>query len=67
MVGFGVATIVFGLSSKFWLSVAMLALLGALDNISAVIRSTLILTRVPDEMRGRTSAVNNLFISACME
>jgi MFS family permease len=65
--GFGVATIVFGLSRSFWLSVAMLALLGALDNISVVIRSTLMLTRTPDEMRGRTSAVNNIFISASNE
>ncbi len=65
--GFGVATIVFGLSRNLWLSVVMLALLGALDNISVVIRSTLMLTRTPDEMRGRTSAVNNLFISASNE
>jgi MFS family permease len=62
--GFGLATIVFGLSISMWLSVAMLFLLGSLDNISVVIRSTLILTRTPDEMRGRTSAVNSIFISA---
>jgi len=62
--GFGLATIVFGLSTSFWLSVAMLFVLGGLDNISVVIRSTLILTRTPDEMRGRTSAVNSIFISA---
>jgi MFS family permease len=62
--GFGLATIVFGLSTYFWLSVAMLFMLGGLDNISVVIRSTLILTRTPDEMRGRTSAVNSIFISA---
>ena len=65
--GFGVATIVFGLSTSFWLSVAMLALLGALDNISVVIRSTLLLTRTPDEMRGRISAVNSIFIGASNE
>ena len=65
--GFGVATIVFGLSTIFWLSVAMLALLGGLDNISVIIRSTLLLTRTPDEMRGRTSAVNSIFISASNE
>ncbi len=62
--GFGLATIVFGLSTSFLLSVAMLFLLGGLDNISVVIRSTLILVRTPDEMRGRTSAVNGIFISA---
>jgi len=65
--GFGAATIVFGLSTTFWLSLLMLALLGALDNISVVIRSTLVLTRTPDEMRGRTSAVNSIFISASNE
>ena len=60
--GFGLATIVFGLSPWFWLSFLMLALLGALDNISVVIRSTLLLVRTPDEMRGRVSAVSSLFI-----
>jgi MFS family permease len=65
--GFGVATIIFGLSTSFWLSVLMLAMLGALDNISVVIRSTLMLTWVPDEMRGRTSAVNSIFIGASNE
>jgi len=65
--GFGIATIVFGLSTSFVLSVAMLALLGSLDNISVVIRSSLLLVRTPDEMRGRTSAVNSIFISASNE
>jgi MFS family permease len=65
--GFGAATIVFGLSRNFWLSVAMLGLMGMLDNISVVIRSTLMLTRTPDEMRGRTSAVTSMFISASNE
>ena len=65
--GFGIATIVFGLSTSFWLSATMLALLGGLDNISVVIRSTLLLTYTPDEMRGRTSAVNGIFISASNE
>ncbi len=60
--GFGVATIIFGLSHWFWLSFLMLLVLGALDNISVVIRATLVLVRTPDEMRGRVSAVNSLFI-----
>ncbi len=60
--GFGLATIVFGLSPSFWLSLCMLFALGALDNISVVIRSTLVLTRTPTEMRGRVAAVNSLFI-----
>lgn len=67
VVGFGAATIIFGLSTSFWLSIAMLVLLGGLDNISVVIRSTLILTLTPDEMRGRTSAVNSIFIGASNE
>lgn len=62
VVGFGAATILFGLSQWFWLSLIMLFLVGACDNISVVIRSTLVLVRTPDEMRGRVSAVNSLFI-----
>ena len=60
---FGAATIVFGLSRSFALSFAMLVLIGAMDNISVVIRSTLLLVRTPDELRGRVGAVNSLFIS----
>ncbi|GHO43123.1 MFS transporter [Ktedonospora formicarum] len=62
--GFGVATIVFGFSTSFWLSLLMLFVLGALDNISVIIRSTLMLTRTPNHMRGRVSAVNSLFIAS---
>lgn len=65
--GFGVATIIFGLSNWFWLSVLMLALLGGLDNISVVIRHTLLLTQTPDEMRGRISSVNSIFIGLSNE
>lgn len=65
--GFGAATIVFGLSRSFPLSLAMLVLLGALDNISVVLRSTLLLLRTPDEMRGRLAAVNSVFVSASNE
>ncbi len=65
--GFGVATIVFGLSRSFWLSLSMLFLLGAFDNVSVVIRSTLLLLRAPDFMRGRISAVNNIFVGASNE
>jgi MFS family permease len=60
--GFGVATIIFGLSQWFWLSLLMLFTLGALDNISVVVRSTLVLVRTPDQMRGRVGAVSSLFI-----
>ncbi len=65
--GFGLVTVAFGLSTWFPLSVVLLFLLGALDNISVVIRSTLMLTQVPDEMRGRTSSVNTIFISSSNE
>jgi MFS family permease len=65
--GFGIATIVFGLSRNFILSIIMLAALGGLDNISVVIRHTLLLTQTPDEMRGRISSVNSIFISVSNE
>lgn len=65
--GFGVATIVFGLSTSFWLSLLMLVALGALDNISVIIRHTLLLTYTPDEMRGRVEAVNTVFIGTSNE
>jgi MFS family permease len=60
--GFGLATIVFGLSHWFWLSFLMLFVLGGLDNINMLIRGTLTLVRTPDHMRGRVSAATSLFI-----
>jgi MFS family permease len=65
--GFGAATIVFGLSRNYWLSVAMLFLTGAFDNISVLVRHTLVQVLTPDEMRGRVSAVNNVFIGSSNE
>jgi len=65
--GFGAVTILFGLSTSFILSVALLALTGALDNISVVVRHTLILTYTPDAIRGRVGAVNSVFIGASNE
>ncbi|MEA2978159.1 MAG: hypothetical protein QOF19_3679 [Alphaproteobacteria bacterium] len=59
---FGIATIVFGLSESFPLTMVALAVLGASDMVSVVIRQTLIQLGTPDEMRGRVSAVNSLFI-----
>ncbi|AYC34376.1 MFS transporter [Pseudomonas cavernae] len=61
---FGVATIAFGLSTSFWFSLAVLAVLGAADMISMVIRGAFVQLQTPDEMRGRVSAVNGLFIGA---
>lgn len=65
--GFGVCTIVFGLSEKIWLSLIALGLLGALDNISVVIRHVLVSARTPDRLRGRVSAVNAVFIESSNE
>jgi MFS family permease len=62
--GFGVATIVFGLSQWYWLSFVMLFALGGLDGISMIIRDTLLLTRTPHEMRGRVSAIEGLFVNS---
>ena len=61
---FGAATVVFALSQWMWLSVLALALLGAADTISVVIRFSLVQLATPDEMRGRVGAVNFLFINA---
>jgi MFS family permease len=65
--GFGVATIVFGLSTSFGLSIAMLMLLGGLDNISVVIRHVLVQVRTPDHLRGRVGSVNSVFIESSNE
>ena len=64
---YGLATIVFGLSGNFWLSIAMLFLTGVFDNVSVVVRHTLVQVLTPDSMRGRVSAVNNIFIGASNE
>ena len=62
VIAFGAATIVFGLSHSFVLSLVSLAVLGASDVISVVVRLSLVQLRTPDEMLGRVSAVNALFI-----
>jgi MFS family permease len=59
---FGLATVAFGFSKSFWFSFAMLFVCGASDYLSVVIRHTLVQLLTPDEMRGRVSAVNSLFI-----
>jgi MFS family permease len=64
---FGIATIAFGLSHWFWFSLLMLFTCGAVDNISVVVRQTLVQMLTPDEKRGRVSAVNNLFIGTSNE
>jgi MFS family permease len=65
--GFGVATIAFGFSRSFWFSLLMLFACGAMDNISVVVRHTLVQLLTPDEKRGRVAAVNSLFIGTSNE
>src|SRR5216110_2050661 len=65
--GFGIATVVFGLSKVLWLSLSMLFFAGALDSVSVIIRGSIVQLMTPDEMRGRVSAVNNIFIGTSNE
>lgn len=65
--GFGVFTVVFGLSRNLALSIAALALVGACDMVSVVVRQTLIQLATPNDMRGRVSAVNMVFVTASNE
>ena len=67
VVSFGVTTIGFRLSKWFWFSFLMLFVCGAVDNISVVVRHTLVQLLTPDEKRGRVSAVNSLFIGTSNE
>jgi MFS family permease len=65
--GFGFATILFGLSTALWFSLAMLFVLGAFDSVSVIIRGSIVQLVTPDEMRGRVTAVNNIFIGTSNE
>jgi MFS family permease len=65
--GFGIATILFGLSKAFWLSLGLLFFIGAFDSVSVIIRGSIVQLVTPDEMRGRVSAVNNIFIGTSNE
>ena len=65
--GFGVCMIVFGLSREMWLSMLALALAGAFDMVSVVLRSTILPLVTPDELRGRVNAVEMVFISGSNE
>lgn len=65
--GFGAATILFGLSQNFWFSLLMLALTGAFDNVSMVIRRVISQMGTPNEMRGRVQAVSAIFVGASNE
>ena len=65
--GFGISTIIFGLSTTLWLSLAMLFFAGAFDSVSVIIRGSIVQLVTPDEMRGRVSSVNNIFIGTSNE
>lgn len=65
--GFGVAIVVFGLSQWFWLSLVALFFTGAFDNVSVVVRQTLVQLLTPDSLRGRVTAVNQIFIGSSNE
>jgi MFS family permease len=67
VVVFGVATIIFGMSNSLWISLAALFVLGAADNISVVIRQTVLQLLTPDSMRGRVTAVSVIFIGSSNE
>jgi MFS family permease len=65
--GFGIATLVFAVSTNIWLSAVALFLTGAFDSVSVIIRQTVIRYFTPDEMRGRVSSVNGIFVSSSNE
>jgi MFS family permease len=65
--GFGVCMVLFALSRQFWVSFALLFASGVFDNVSVVIRSTLLQTRTPEHLLGRVSAVNQIFIGSSNE
>ncbi len=64
---FGVTTVIFGLTERFWVALTALVLLGAGDMVSVFIRMLLVQLETPDEIRGRVSAVNSVFIGASNE
>ncbi|TJY38213.1 MFS transporter [Pontimicrobium aquaticum] len=65
--GFGISIIVFGMSTSFWLSVGALFFSGVTDGVSMVIRQTILQLKTPDNMRGRVSSVNSMFVGSSNE
>lgn len=65
--GFGICTIAFGLSQHFWVSAGILLVYGACDGISVVLRASILQLVTPDEMRGRVSSINSIFIGSSNE
>lgn len=64
---FGISMIGFGLSKVFWVSVLMLFISGAVDGVSMIIRQTILQLKTPDDMRGRVSSVNSMFVGSSNE
>jgi len=67
LIGFGTATILFAISTNFYLSIFFLFLTGVFDNVSVIIRGTIVQLITPDHMRGRVSSVNSIFIGSSNE
>ncbi len=67
VLGFGVSTLIFGVSQNFWLSAAALLLVGAADSVSVVIRQVILQSVPPDHLRGRVQSVNSIFVSSSNE
>jgi MFS family permease len=65
--GFGIFTLIFAFSTTLWLSLLALALTGAFDSISVVIRQTILQIFPPENLRGRVAAVNGMFVSSSNE
>lgn len=65
--GFGICIIIFGLSDWYWISFAALLLAGSFDGLSVIVRGTILQLTTPDEMRGRVSSVNSMFINSSNE
>jgi len=65
--GFGVCILIFAISKNFWLSFAALFVSGLFDGVSVIIRGTIVQLFVPDEMRGRVSSVNSIFVNSSNE
>jgi predicted MFS family arabinose efflux permease len=65
--GFGICMIIFGISKNYYLSLFVLAVSGACDNISVVVRGTIMQTMIPADMKGRVYAVNSIFIGSSNE
>ena len=65
--GFGICILIFAISKNFWLSFAVLFISGLFDGVSVIIRGTIVQLFVPDEMRGRVSAVNSIFVNSSNE